>query len=58
MQSHKVNIGKDWNRKWALGLHLINDYPELNSYEISEGNIKCEECKRKLLNYMTNNPGI
>ena len=46
---------KVWYRKRSLGLHSSFDYPELTNYDISEGNIKCEECTRQLWNDMTKN---
>ena len=43
---------KYWSRKRLLGLNSSEDIPELNNYDISESNIKCEECARQLWNYM------
>ena len=48
----KKILRKDWYRKRLLGLHSSDDYPELNIYEISESNIKCEKCTQQLLNDM------
>ena len=36
-----------------LVLYSRDDFPELNNYEILEGNSKCEECTRQLWNDMT-----
>ena len=44
---------KDWDRKRELGLHSSDDYPEWTNYDISEGNIKCEEFTRKMWNDTT-----
>ena len=38
----KEKWGKYWDMKRVLGIHLSDDYPECNNYEISESNIKCE----------------
>ena len=32
-----------------MGLHSSEDIPDSNNYEISESNIKCEECTIQLL---------
>ena len=46
---------KDWNRKKVLGLNSSDNYPELTNHQISEGNIKREECTGQLWNGMTKN---
>ena len=38
----KGTLIKYWNRKIILGLHSSDHYPELTTYDISEGNIKCK----------------
>ena len=44
----KKILRKYWDRKKSLGLHTSDDYPKLTNYDISEENIKCEECTRYL----------
>ena len=46
-------LRKYWDRKMSLGINSSGDYPDLKNYDISEGNIKCEECTRQLWNDMT-----
>ena len=40
-------LRKYWNIKRVLELYSSDDYPEFTNHEISEGNIKYEECTRK-----------
>ena len=44
--------------KDVVGLHSSDDYPELKSYDISQENIKCEECTEQLRNDMKTNSVI
>ena len=49
----KEILRKCWDRRVLLGIHSGDDYPELNNYDISQGNIKCEEFTRQLWNDTT-----
>ena len=42
----KEQLGKNWYKKRLLRLHTSDDYPEVTNDEISDENIKCEECTR------------
>ena len=41
---------KYWKEKTLLGLYSSEEIPNLNNNYISESNIKCETCTRKLWN--------